>query len=42
MGKPVALYTRVSTMDQHPETQVLDLREMAKQRGLEVVAEYTD
>lgn len=37
-----ALYLRVSTVDQHPETQVLDLRQMAAQRGLEVVAEYTD
>ena len=42
MGKRVALYMRVSTMDQHPETQLLDLRGMAKQRGLEVVSEYTD
>ena len=37
-----ALYTRVSTLDQHPETQLLDLRQMAAQRGLEVVHEYTD
>jgi DNA invertase Pin-like site-specific DNA recombinase len=33
---------RVSTLDQHPETQVLDLRQMAAQRGLEIVKEYTD
>jgi DNA invertase Pin-like site-specific DNA recombinase len=32
----------VSTGDQHPETQLLDLREMAKQCGFEVVREYTD
>jgi DNA invertase Pin-like site-specific DNA recombinase len=32
----------VSTADQHPETQLYDLREMAKQRGLEIVHEYSD
>ena len=31
--KRVALYLRVSTVDQHPETQVLDLRQLAAQRG---------
>ena len=36
------LYMRVSTVDQHPETQLNDLRQMAGQRGLEIVAEYTD
>ncbi len=40
--KKVAIYARVSTPDQHLETQLLDLREMAKQRGHEVVREYTD
>ena len=29
-------------MDQHPETQLHDLRQMAAQRGLEIVQEYTD
>jgi DNA invertase Pin-like site-specific DNA recombinase len=33
---------RVSTVDQHPETQLLDLRQMAAQRGYEIVQEYTD
>jgi len=33
---------RVSTLDQHPETQLLDLRTMAQQRGFEIVNEYTD
>jgi DNA invertase Pin-like site-specific DNA recombinase len=33
---------RVSTVDQHPETQLNDLRQMASQRGYEVVAEFTD
>ena len=40
--KRAALYMRVSTLDQHPETQLLDLRQMAAQRGLEIVHEYTD
>ena len=40
--KRAALYLRVSTVDQHPETQLHDLRQMAGQRGLEIVAEYTD
>jgi DNA invertase Pin-like site-specific DNA recombinase len=40
--KRAAIYCRVSTGDQHLETQLLDLRELAKQRGLEVVREYTD
>ena len=38
----VALYARVSTPEQHVETQLLDLRKMAEQRGYEVVCEYTD
>jgi DNA invertase Pin-like site-specific DNA recombinase len=37
-----ALYMRVSTLDQHPETQFYDLRELAKQRGFQIVQEYTD
>ena len=41
-SKRAVIYTRVSTIDQHPETQLYDLREMAKQRGYEVVAEYSD
>jgi DNA invertase Pin-like site-specific DNA recombinase len=40
--KRAALYLRVSTVDQHPETQLYDLRSLAAQRGLEVVQEYTD
>jgi DNA invertase Pin-like site-specific DNA recombinase len=40
--KRAALYLRVSTVDQHPETQLLDLRQMAAQRGYEIVNEYTD
>lgn len=40
--KTVALYLRVSTLDQHPETQLHDLRAMAQQRGFQIVAEFTD
>jgi hypothetical protein len=32
---------RVSTLDQHPETQFYDLRQMAEQRDYQIV-EYTD
>src|ERR1700740_3634059 len=40
--KRAALYSRISTGDQHLETQMLDLHEMARQRGLESVREYSD
>jgi DNA invertase Pin-like site-specific DNA recombinase len=40
--KRAVLYARVSTFDQKPETQLLDLRRLAEQRGFEVVYEYTD
>jgi DNA invertase Pin-like site-specific DNA recombinase len=40
--KRAALYLRVSSLDQHPETQLLDLESMAAQRGYEVVSQYTD
>jgi DNA invertase Pin-like site-specific DNA recombinase len=40
--KRAILYTRVSTFDQNPETQALDLRRLAEQRGFEIVHEYTD
>ncbi len=42
MMKRAVLYMRVSSVDQHPETQAHDLRAMAAQRGYEVVREYTD
>ena len=42
MMKRAVLYMRVSTLDQHPESQLHDLRQMAAQRGYEVVREYTD
>jgi hypothetical protein len=41
-GKRAVLYTCVSTGEQHPETQLYDLRELAKQRRFEIVHEYTD
>jgi DNA invertase Pin-like site-specific DNA recombinase len=37
-----ALYARVSTPEQHVETQLCDLRKFAEQRGYEVVCEYVD
>jgi len=40
--KRAVLYMRVSSLDQHPETQLFDLRQMAAQRGYEIVQEYTD
>ena len=42
MKKRAAIYARVSTGDQHLETQLLDLRTMTKQRGYEVGHEYSD
>jgi DNA invertase Pin-like site-specific DNA recombinase len=40
--KRAVLYTKVSTFDQNPETQALDLRRLAEPRGFEIVHEYTD
>ena len=40
--KRVALYARVSTLDQHPENQLIELRAYAKARGFENVVEYVD
>jgi len=40
--KRAVLYMRVSTLDQHPESQLHNLRQMAGQRGYEIVHEYTD
>src|SRR6201982_2451775 len=41
-GKRAVIYTRISTGEQHAETQLYDLRELAKQRRYEIVHEYTD
>jgi DNA invertase Pin-like site-specific DNA recombinase len=40
--KKCAIYVRVSTPDQHVESQLYDLRELASQRGFEIVQEYED
>jgi DNA invertase Pin-like site-specific DNA recombinase len=40
--KRTALYLRVSTLDQHPETQRYALEQLAAQRGLTIVATYED
>jgi DNA invertase Pin-like site-specific DNA recombinase len=40
--KRAVLYLRVSTLDQHPETQGIELRQFARQRGYDVVEEYVD
>jgi DNA invertase Pin-like site-specific DNA recombinase len=42
MSKRVVLYTRVSTVDQNLQTQLLDLQQMAAQRGYEIVHAYED
>jgi DNA invertase Pin-like site-specific DNA recombinase len=42
MMKKAAIYVRVSTPDQHVESQLYDLRQLAAQRGFEVVHEYED
>ncbi len=36
------IYARVSTVEQHVESQLYDLRELAARRGFEVVHEYED
>jgi DNA invertase Pin-like site-specific DNA recombinase len=40
--KKAGIYVRVSTADQHVESQLYDLREVAAKRGFEVVKEYQD
>ena len=40
--KRAAIYLRVSTLDQHPETQLYDLEQMAQQRGYTVVMQHRD
>lgn len=40
--KKAAIYVRVSTSDQHVESQLYDLRALAAQRGFAVVHEYED
>ena len=40
--KRAVLYMRVSSVDQHPETQLHDLRQLGAQRGYQIMQEYTD
>src|SRR6266702_2128386 len=40
--KRAAVYLRVSTLDQHPETQLHDLKTLAEPRGFQVVQVYED
>lgn len=40
--KKAALYARCSTHEQHPEAQIEQLRQVARQRGWTVVGEYVD
>ncbi len=42
MTRRTALYCRVSTVDQHPENQEIELRAAVAQRGWELVEVYTD
>ncbi len=42
MNNRCAIYARVSTADQSYQSQLLDLRALAAQRGLQIVTEYTD
>src|SRR5207342_872881 len=41
-NKRAVLYTRVSTVDQNLQTQLLDLEQLAAQRGYEIVHAYED
>ena len=38
----VAIYARVSTKDQHPENQLLELRRYAEARNWEIFQEFVD
>ena len=40
--KKAAIYARVSTPDQHIESQLYDLRKLAAQRNFEITREYCD
>ena len=40
--KRAVFYVRVSTLDQHPETQLHDLQALAEPRGFQVVQVYED
>ena len=40
--KRAVIYSRVSTVDQNPRSQLLDLEQLAAQRGFEVIDTYVD
>ena len=40
--KRAAAYLRVSTLDQHPKTQLHDLKALAESRGFQVIQVYED
>jgi DNA invertase Pin-like site-specific DNA recombinase len=40
--KRAALYMRLSTVDQNPQSQGIELREFARLHGHEIVQEYCD
>ena len=42
MSKRVALYCRVSTVEQHVENQLIQLRDLSAKRGYQIVGEYID
>ena len=42
MGRKVAIYTRVSTLDQTIDNQLIELRDYCSKMGWEVVKEYAD
>ena len=42
MGRKIAIYTRVSTLDQTIDNQLIELRDHCSKMGWEVVKEYAD
>ena len=42
MVRKVAIYTRVSTLDQNVSNQLLELRDHCSKMGWEIVKEYAD
>ena len=42
MTKRCAIYTRCSTQDQHVLNQILELKDIAKRKGLSIVSEFSD
>ena len=42
MSKRVAIYCRVSTVEQHIQNQLIQLRDLSAKRGYQIVGEYID